>query len=82
VFEKTRHFAGKEAESFQVTLQESEDGLWEWHIESPQIDPAVAQVAELRKKGLTIRKIGEQTGLTKSQVESRIKQARNIGSIT
>ena len=78
VFEKTRHFAGKEAMPFQVELRESSDSLWHWHIDQVQIDPEVLNVAELSKKGHTIKEIAEQTGLTKAKVEGRMKRARDL----
>jgi hypothetical protein len=81
VFEKTRHFAGEEAASFQVELQETEDGLWEWNIGQPQTNPEIVAVAELHQKGLTIKEIIEETKFTKSQVESRIKKGRELGLI-
>ncbi len=78
VFEKTRHFAGEGALPFQVELRESEDGLWDWHVDKIQADPEVMIVAELVKKGHTIKEIMEQTGLTKSKVEGRMKRARDL----
>lgn len=78
VFEKTRHFAGEDAMPFQVELRETQDGLWNWHVDEVQIDPEVMTVAELVKKGHTIKEITEQTGLTKARVEGRIKRARDL----
>jgi putative DNA primase/helicase len=78
VFEKTRHFAGKEAMSFLAELRESSDSLWHWHIDQVQIDPEILIVAELSKKGHTIKEIVEQTGLTKAKVEGRMKTARDL----
>jgi putative DNA primase/helicase len=78
IFEKTRHFAGEDALPFQVELRESEDGLWNWHVDQVQVDPEVMRVAELAQKGHTIKEIMEQTGLTKSKVEGRIKRARDL----
>lgn len=78
-FEKTRHFAGKDATSFEVRLHEQEDGLWLWEISDTKVDPNVIQVAELSKQGRTIREIIEATGLTKSQVTTRQKTARDLG---
>ncbi len=78
VFEKTRHFAGEEAMPFQVELRESEDGLWDWHIDEVQTDPEVVLVADLMKKGYKIKDIMKETGMSKSQVESRQKKAREL----
>ena len=50
VFEKTRHFAGNEAESFQVRLKEMEDGLWQWVIEEPAVDADLQKVVEAKKR--------------------------------
>lgn len=80
-FEKTRHFSGEDASSFEVQLKEQVDGLWLWEISAPSVDPEVLEVAEMCKEGLTIEKIAEKTGLTKSQVESRKKKAKNQGLI-
>ena len=51
IFEKTRHFAGDDAASFQVRLKEQDDGLWQWKIEEPKIDSQVEQVAKALKEG-------------------------------
>lgn len=80
-FEKTRHFAGADAASFQVSLQEQEDGLWVWEINEPPIDSEVLMVAEKIKDGLTIEKISQLTNLTKSQIETRKKKAKKLGLI-
>ncbi len=77
-FEKTRHFAGAYAMPFEVELRESDDGIWLWHIDEVQIDPEVQMVAELAKKGRTIKETMEQTGLTKGKVEGRLKRARDL----
>jgi 5S rRNA maturation endonuclease (ribonuclease M5) len=81
IFEKTRHFAGEEAEPFQVKLQPHEDGLWSWLITDLQADPEVARVAELSKQKCTIQEIMDKMKLTKAQVEGRIKKAREAGLI-
>lgn len=80
-FEKTRHFAGEDAASFRVELKEQEDGLWLWEIDKQVIDSIVLAVAEAVKEGLTIEQVGLKTGLTKSQVETRKKKAKNKGLI-
>ena len=41
-------------------------------------DPEVAQIADMRKEGKTIEKITEETGLTKSQVETRMNKAKGL----
>lgn len=79
IFEKTRHFAGPAALPFQVKLRVEEDGLWYWDISDIETDPTVMRTAELLKQGCTFKQIQEQTGLTKSQVESRKKKAQDLG---
>lgn len=80
-FEKIRHFAGEEAESFQVNLREQDDGLWIWEICELDIDPKIVEIAEAHKQGLTIMQIMKQTGLTKSQIETKLKKAKQQGLI-
>lgn len=80
-FEKTRHFAGEDAASFRVELKEQEGGLWLWEIDKQVIDSTILAVAEAVKEGLTLEQIGLKTGLTKSQVETRKKKAKNKGII-
>jgi len=79
IFEKTRHFAGPAALPFQVKLRVEEDGLWYWDVSDIETDPTVMRTAELLKQGCTFKQIQEQTGLTKSQVESRKKKAQELG---
>ena len=81
IFEKTRHFTGDDAASFQVQLREQDDGLWQWKIEEPEIDSEIEQVAKAVKEGLTIEEIKQRTGLTKSQIETRKNKAKNQGLI-
>jgi len=81
IFEKTRHFTEDDAASFQVQLREQDDGLWQWTIEEPEIDSEVEQVAKAVNEGLTIEETAERTGLSKSQVETRKKKAKNQGLI-
>lgn len=77
VFEKTRHFTGEDAVSFQVLLKEQKDGLWLWEMSSGHRNERVIEVAEAINEGLTIQQIGERIGLTKSQVETCKKKAKN-----
>lgn len=78
-FEKTRHFSGPDAASFTAKLVEEEDGLWNWEIFSTEGDREIEIVAEGVKAGLTIQQIVEQTGFSKSQVETRKKKAKSLG---
>lgn len=81
-FEKTRHFAGNDAAPFKVQLHEQSDGLWKWEISDPAEDNSeVISVAEAVNSGLTIEQIKQKTGLTKSQVETRKKKAKERGLI-
>jgi putative DNA primase/helicase len=81
-FEKTRHFAGSDAASFNVQLKEQLDGLWEWDISQLNNDDAeIIAVAEAIHEGLTIEQIMKRTGLSKSQVETRKKKAKMHGLI-
>jgi 5S rRNA maturation endonuclease (ribonuclease M5) len=80
-FEKARHFVGDDASSFLVTLEEQDDGLWNWKIDDISIDSEVLLVAEKIKEGLTIQEIVKETELTKSQVETRKKKAKDQGLI-
>ena len=77
VFEKTRHFTGEDAASFQVQLKEQKNGRWLWEMSNGQRDEQVIEVAEAINEGLTIQQIGERIGLTKSQVETCKKKAKN-----
>lgn len=82
-YEKTRHFAGEEAAPFHVQLREDEKtGLWNWEITQVQTDPILINVAELTKEGRTIHEIMGKTNLSKSQVETKQKKAREMGFIT
>ena len=81
-FEKTRHFSGDDADSFQAQLILNAHGQAEWSISNIDADPEVAQVAEMRNEGKTFFEIIQKTGLTKSQIETRINKARKINRLT
>ena len=80
-YEKTRHFAGDAAADFTVALVEQEDGLWEWEIGEMRVDADIKRVAEYVKEGRTIKEIEGLMQLTKSQVETRKKKAKEQGLI-
>ena len=80
-FEKTRHFAGEDAEPFQVQLFIDEHGEAKWDISDIDTNPEIAQIAEMRKEGKTLVEIMGKTDLTKSQVETRINKAKQAGLI-
>ncbi|MCE2983865.1 MAG: AAA family ATPase [Parachlamydia sp.] len=81
-FEKTRHFAGDDAASFQVRLVEQDDGLWLWEIDQIKPSSEIIEVAKAINEGLTIEETMQRTGLTKSQVETRKKKAKEQGLIS
>lgn len=80
-FEKTRHFAGEDAITFQVQLKEHDDGTWEWEMLNARTDPELIEIAQLMSQGKTIAQIVDYTGLSKSQVETRMKKARQAGLV-
>lgn len=80
-FEKTRHFSGMDAEPFTAKMIEADDGLLWWEVSSSEADKEIELVANGIKAGLTIEQIKEKTGLSKSQVETRKKKAKNLGLI-
>lgn len=81
IFEKARHFFGKDAESFHVQLKTDEGEAVHWDIIQAPIDPEVETVVDALKRGLTIREIMDETGLSKSQVETRKEKAKKLGLI-
>lgn len=78
-FEKSRHFSGDDAESFQAQLFTNENGQSLWRVSAIDTNPEVAQVAKLRKEGKTFVEITNITNLTKSQVETRLAKAKQKG---
>lgn len=81
-FEKTRHFAGEQANTFQVQLAEQSDGSWVWLMFDADHDPLVVEVANMRQEGKTYVEITQKTKLTKSQIETKIKKAKETGLMT
>lgn len=80
-FEKTRNFSGEDAEPFQVALRVKDDGKWEWEINDATIDSDLTKIVASHQEGLTIEQTVQRTGLTKSQVETRLKKAKDKGLI-
>lgn len=76
-FEKNRHFTGTDAETFRVSMKEQDDGLWKWVTEEPTVDLDMQKVIAAKKEGFSIREIAEKTGLSKSQVETKLKNAKD-----
>ena len=80
-FEKTRHFAGNDAIAFQVQLKEHDDGTWNWEMHNAGTDPEVMEIAQLMEQKATINQMMAQTGLSKSQIETRMKKAKHAGLV-
>ncbi len=78
-FEKTRHFSGEDAASFRVKLKVQADDSWLWEFDETPEDAEVAAVADALREELTIEETVQKTGLTKSQVETRKKKAKQKG---
>lgn len=78
IFDKTRHFSGEDATSFQVQLKNEEDRWW-WEISDTPEDDEIKKIAEMRKNKITIEQIVQATKLTKAQIEWRIKKAKDKG---
>lgn len=79
-FEKARHFFGNEAAPFYVRLLENE-GFSRWEISLSAKDKEILEIAELMNQGLTIQEIAQETNLSKSQVETRMKKAKLAGLV-
>lgn len=80
-FEKTRNFSGEDAAPFQVALKVKEDGSWLWEVSDASLDDELAKVVTFHQEGLTIEETIQRTALTKSQVETRLKKAKERGLI-
>ena len=61
---------------------EQDDGLWLWEIDQAKPNLEIIEVAKAINEGLTIEETMEKTGLTKSQVETRKKKAKEQGLIS
>lgn len=77
-FDKSRHFSGEDARSFQVQLI-GENGMYQWEISNDPEEVLLAKIADMRANGYTIQAIIEKTSKSKSQVETLIKKAKNKG---
>ena len=77
-FDKARHFSGEDARPFLVQLID-ENGVWHWEISDAQEDVLLEQIVTMKGSGKTIQEITEKTGLTKSQVETLTKKAKERG---
>jgi len=81
-FEKARGFCGQNASPFQAHLEETSDGKQIWTISEVQAKIELSTIAQMRNENKKIMQIVEETKLTKSQVETRIKKAREAGLLT
>lgn len=72
-YEKARGFYGQEALPFEAQLQET-DGKYTWEIKNLD-ERQLDKVVDLKKTGLTQREIAQETGLSLSTVNRRIKEA-------
>lgn len=80
-YEKARDFCGADAEPFSVRFAEVEGGGSEWIIEDASADEDTVVVAKLVNEGKKFAEIMVTTGLSKSQVETRKKWAKEKGLI-
>lgn len=79
-FEKARHFFGNDAAPFCVKLVEKEDRS-EWQISLSAKDKEIFEIAELMNQGMKIHEMIQETNLTKSQIETRMKKAKHAGLV-
>ena len=79
IFDKSRHFTGEDAKSFQVQLVEEGEGKYKWILSDTPKDEEIKQIAEMKKQGLTIEEIKIKTKLTKAKVEWRLGKAKEQG---
>lgn len=77
VFEKTRHFANEEADSFEVFLH-TEDGVWHWGIAESEQDELMPRILSLHQEGKSIREIAKILEITKGKVEARLKKHKDV----
>lgn len=78
IFDKARHFTGNDARGFHACLCK-EDDKSRWQLSELSDDDEIKNVVTKKQSGATIAKIAEETGLTKSQVETRIKKGKESG---
>lgn len=82
IFDKSRHFSGEDTRSFQAHLKTDDNSIWRWELSDAPKEEQIIQMAFLKRKGLTIKEIMKETGLTKSQIEYRTEKAKEKGFIT
>ena len=77
-FDKTRHFSGEDARSFQAQLREENDSL-HWEISNNSEEELIEQIVDMKLSGHTIKSIMQKKGLTKSRVETLTDKAKAKG---
>ncbi len=80
IFDKSRHFSGEDAKSFQAHLQ-SYGNTYRWELSDAPQEKELHEIARLKNNGYTIKEIMERTQLTKAQVEYRTANAKEKGLI-
>ena len=70
-----------DAITFQVQLKEHDDGTWKWEMSNAGTDPEVLEIAQMMEQKATINQMMAQTGLSKSQIETRMKKAKQAGLV-
>lgn len=79
LFDKSRDFSGNNATSFEAWLKEDGDGVLQWELSEISAEARIQQIADLKNSGMTIDAIKRKEGLTKSQVETFLKKAKQKG---
>lgn len=77
-FDKARHFSGDDARSFQAQLI-NDNGTYTWQIANDPEEELLEDIANRKARAQTIAQITKETGLTKSQVETLTKKAKEKG---
>ena len=78
-YEKNRNFYGEDAAAFKVRLSDSvTENRMNWDVSALETDEAFIEIANLMNGGKTIMEMMRKTGLTKSQIETRMKHARKL----
>ena len=79
LFDKARDFSGNNATSFEAWLREDSNGILFWELSEISAEARIQQIADLKNNGMTIDAIKKREGLTKSQVETFLKKAKQKG---
>jgi hypothetical protein len=76
VFEKARHLAGADVESFEATLDDKAPGGWAVESTAANTD---AQIVDRLGLGLSLTEIGRELGLHKSNISRRVRDLKAKG---